>query len=623
MSATAIIVSVEAACLLVILLTAILLRRWPARRRISAVAFVVSLSLVAAGIGWQERSALFQSGASNVAGGSKHVIWWGSFSNADTLNAQMVNTLGQTFDGFVVQGIYGHNNGAQVGKTFAWDALDSHRHYSMSSSGDSIAPAAANLASLPTDVASDRFIRINTMPYGLSSGYGFDWTSDDYWNTVVGNVKAAAQLGAQAHMTGFFFDTENYEFENGKSDLYTYSRLAATDSRYQGSNAITYDQAMATAEQRGGQLVQAINQYMPNAQIIYSLGYTNVSQHVARANLSTASSSLLVGLLDGMLHQSTSTTTFIDGFELGYNHTNNPSYFATWANVIDGRNGQNYNMNFQKYPVQYRAQYKAGFGIDSSRSRDTDPTIGPSGVYAYCYAGSAPKQANVFYSPGRLAYTIQQAAQASDGYVWIWSNSQNYWLSPDSSAVGAPPRIYTDAIRAGAQHANNANLGALPANFSTMPTATGCQTPAAISLSLSLGNRSNAQGSVTVKAVNGSGATVATTTASSAVDGSLKLNDPAFTGKLDTFGTYSFVVKPTSYLPQTVSNASNIFTQPISLGSAFKPGDFNGDGKVGVDDLMTAIRAYNGTKDSSVTAAYPSSFNLSDLTTIIRSYNSQ
>jgi hypothetical protein len=95
-----------------------------------------------------------------------------------------------------------------------------------------------------------------------------------------------------------------------------------------------------------------------------------------------------------------------------------------------------------------------GLFLDRDRASN-----GQNGVYGWC--GDTKKE--MFYSPARLAYTVQQAIKASDEYVWFYTNRPNAWLAPDSP--GGIPSALAKAIRDGEQHGNDPSLPPLPPNY--------------------------------------------------------------------------------------------------------------------------------------------------------------
>lgn len=368
------------------------------------------------------------------------------------MTAQNISTpTSQAFDGFVVQHMAGSKDNAAQGENFAWQAFDNTRHYSLTDrSADYIGDSFAAIKALPTAVMPERFLRINASPYHPN---GFDWLDNNYWNSVIANMRVASQFAYGAGLRGVFLDTELYN-----SNVYSYSYWASNPN-YAG---MSYSALATIVENRGRQFIQALNSSYPNLKIFISIGYTSVSQHVSRAN---STQDLMMPFLDGMLGGSTPTTKFIDGFEESYWHDNNPNYFSSWASVIKGPNS--YNVRFQKYPVQYLQQYQASFALFLDRDRTVDLV---DGVYGWC----GGTKTNAFYSPARLAYTVQQAALSADNYVWFYSAS----VHPMVAGGGAPnyglPLAYIQAISKG-RAAGNKLTSPLAQSTDDTPVATTCQ----------------------------------------------------------------------------------------------------------------------------------------------------
>lgn len=385
--------------------------------------------------------AVAPSPARAADSGHKRVIWWNSIKGPTEISAQDLDNLGQTFDGFIVQRVHGSQD-TSGGAEFAWEAF-TDRHYTVDprdTSDDNISSSLTSLENLPPTPAPDRFLRVNASPYDSAH---FDWGSDAFWNNVCSNLEVASQICAKAHLKGILLDTEPYH--RGTSPNFYFLPDVQKDPRYAGVSAADLGKII---EHRGNQVIQALDKYDPDITVMVTFGYITVSQHITRAN---AGGSLLVPFLDGMLDGSSRHTTFVDAFEAGYWHNDGPTFFNDWAHAI--KDPTSYNVRFQKYPQEYLQKYQFAVGLFLDRNRGVS---GDSGAYGWC----GDNKDNVFYSPARLAFTVQQAAEAADKYVWVYSQKPNAWLSPDSP--GGLPSAYVHAIRDGMDHANNPSMSPLP-----------------------------------------------------------------------------------------------------------------------------------------------------------------
>ncbi len=382
----------------------------------------------------------------------KRIIWWNTVKGPTEITAQDLQNGSQTFDGFVVQNVHGTQDGK--GDGLAWEAF-TDRRYTIDpndGSGDNIADSVAALVNLPPTPMPERFLRINASPYNNKH---FSWVDDGFWDNVVNNLQVASAIIAKAHLKGIYFDTEPYH-RGTDPNLYWASDFLK-DPRYAGMSKDDLDRLV---EKRGNQIIRALNKYSPRTSIIVSFSSITISQHTAR---NKSQDSLLAYLLDGMLDASTPDTTFIDGFESGYWHNDDPNYFNFWTNNI--KNPKSYNVRFQKYPDKFMRQYQVAVGFFLDRDRDE------AGHFVDGWCGD--DKANMFYSPGRLAFTIQQAALAADKYVWVYSKIPNAWLPPDSP--GGIPSVYVKAIRDGMAHANDLSLPLLLQNTSDEPESAVCK----------------------------------------------------------------------------------------------------------------------------------------------------
>jgi len=398
---------------------------------------------------WGKNSAIAQEASGASLSPKVKLIWWSPEKSPEEITTQDLVNAGKVFDGFVVQRMHGTQDNIQKNEQFAWNAF-SDRHYTLDGSGDDVSKSLAALVGLPSSPMQERFLRINTAPYHVAA---FSWLDDNFWNNVVANLKIASRMVHDAKLSGIFLDTEQYD-----NVFYNYNALK-NDPRYAG---ISYNDLAAIVEKRGRQVVQALNTYQPNIKILITHSEITVSQHIPRVSVSKVGV-LLLPFLDGILDGSTANTKFIDGAEYAYWHDNNPNFFFNWRKATLDIKG--YNGRFQKYPDRYQRQYEIGFGLFLDRDRDVALH---NGVYGWC----GDSKAQMFYSPAHLAYTVQQAVQASDEYVWVYTQKPNAWLP-----VGTPggiPAPYAAAFREGQRHGNDTSLPALPADISQVDKADIC-----------------------------------------------------------------------------------------------------------------------------------------------------
>jgi hypothetical protein len=369
-------------------------------------------------------------------------IWYNDTKSPTDITATDLANGGKAFDGFIIQRLVGTKDDPKRNDQFAWCAF-TDRHYTLDGSDDDIGKYLTALENLPPDPMPERFIRVVADPYHVP---GFNWSDDGFWNNVASNMKVASKMCHDANLRGIFLDTEGY---NGLS--YSYKGLK-NDPKYAG---MSYEDMSAIAENRGRQVMRALNSEDPSITIYVTFSSIAVSQHMNRAAL-TNNGSLLIPFLDGMLDGSTGSTTFIDGAEYGYFHDDRPSFFSDWRKVT--LDASQYNVRFQKYPDKFLRQYEVGFALYLDRTRDVN---GKWGVFGWCN-GAMPQ---LFYSPARLAYTVQQAVKASDEYMWFYAQKVDAWAAPGSTPT-ALPRAFADAMRDGQRHGNDPSLPPLPQNNS-------------------------------------------------------------------------------------------------------------------------------------------------------------
>lgn len=109
-------------------------------------------------------------------------------------------------------------------------------------------------------------------------------------------------------------------------------------------------------------------------------------------------------------------------------------------------------------------------------------------------------------------------------------------------------------------------------------------------------------------------------------NGKIISTDSSLVQVLNNSTSYTVKITVPGYLSKTIPSVTNIFTTCHTLvgTQSLIAGDFNGDNKVSVLDIITAIRAYNGINDSSTSLAlkvYGAKPKLSDLINLIRASN--
>ena len=136
-----------------------------------------------------------------------------------------------------------------------------------------------------------------------------------------------------------------------------------------------------------------------------------------------------------------------------------------------------------------------------------------------------------------------------------------------------------------------------------------------------LPNGTSVNPSISVKILDSAGTAVAVTTGQSLASGSINLTDPTFLSLLNDLSTYSIVVKPTGYLAEQLNSATHLLTSCQSLPVAFIPGDMLDSNHLGLAELVTLIRAFNGSGNSETSATYPAGPKIGDIVSFIRAFN--
>ena len=105
----------------------------------------------------------------------------------------------------------------------------------------------------------------------------------------------------------------------------------------------------------------------------------------------------------------------------------------------------------------------------------------------------------------------------------------------------------------------------------------------------------------------------------------VSVTDPGLLTAIDNLGTVDVRVKPAGYLSQTLSSITYPLSVRVQAGASqpFVVGDFDGDDRIGLGDIVSLIRAFNAnyTGDAATAKADFGAVSISDIVTVIRNYN--
>lgn len=249
----------------------------------------------------------------------------------------------------------------------------------------------ANYANIDWGRLTDNFLRVN-----ISPAQNIDWFDD--FSSVIHNMRAAVQLARTLGFKGIMFDTEQYRdviLFNFQRQLYM--------------NLHGYDAYVAQAYRRGRQLMAAINDIYPDITILYTFAHSFPAQRGSEFDGSRHSYGLMLPFLDGMLRAASEETTFVDGYENSYTFKRESDFRSAFL-LMKERVPQ----GFTRHPQRYQRSFQAGFGLWLDHACPSGQGLIPGG----CSGG---------FTPSTIKPIVDVALQYSDRYVWIYSQTVNWF----------------------------------------------------------------------------------------------------------------------------------------------------------------------------------------------------
>lgn len=329
-----------------------------------------------------------------VAGGSaaqapaRHgkLVEWG-WDEPDTrfLRDNVVRMEALPFDGVVL-----HVLDAR-GRNLAWEAFGRERF-----TRADVATALADLHATRFTRFTENFLRVNATPGDV------DWFDDAAWSTVRGNFALAAAVAREARLRGLLFDPEHY-----KAPLFD----PAAPANAGHAPAALREKVRA----RGREWMRAVTDAYPGLVLFMPYGY-----QLARAHPQYA---LFPSFLDGVYEACGDGVTIVDGWEFAYGYKTRAQFAAGYRTIrTDG-------LAQTAAPERYRTANRAAFGLwldyGSDRRRWNPEDV-----------------ARNHFTPAEFEGAVRSALDATDGYVWIYSQQPRWWTGERL------PAAYVDALRA-------------------------------------------------------------------------------------------------------------------------------------------------------------------------------
>ncbi|MEM7809852.1 MAG: hypothetical protein AAF532_00030 [Planctomycetota bacterium] len=321
----------------------------------------------------------------------KLIEWSAVELRPDQIAASIDQMESRPFDGLVVR------VDDEAGRQLFWEAWG-HRRLRVEEFREDV----ETLRRVPFVRLSERFLRVNVMPADV------DWLDEDGWDTILNNMRVAAEIARLTGCRGILFDTEQY----GPPLFDPDATINAIHDRRTLSGRVT---------RCGREWIDAIESELPDPVILMTFGYRTALAPPQSWNWD-GKYRLLADFLDGVLAAADEGTRLIDGWEHSYGYTRPEQFAAARRTILEE------SLEWTARPARYRTRVRAGFGLWTDYCLDDSPW------------SQTDFSAN-FHSPDQFRRMLEAAFRNADEYVWLYSGEPDWWTG-DS----VPPQ-YFEAIR--------------------------------------------------------------------------------------------------------------------------------------------------------------------------------
>lgn len=271
--------------------------------------------------------------------------------------------------------------------------------------------AVDNLKATPFKRLTDNFLRLNV------GGGNVDWFDDAGWRVIISNAELAAWICKEGNLKGILFDTEQYQ-----NKVFSYRDRPQNKTR-------GFEEYSDQAQRRGRELSRAITAIKPDAVLFftYATSLLPVKKVKDPTGLTGAPYGLLPAFIDGMLEGADPRATFCDGMESSYTFRDQSEFSGLKTTAREAR-----ILSRSKSLYDSRMTYGYGLWLDSGGAQ---------------YKWDPDKPDQNFFTPAAFQCSLERALQATDKYVWIYSQKVNWWTGEGMSPV------YLNAIKEARQKA--------------------------------------------------------------------------------------------------------------------------------------------------------------------------
>jgi hypothetical protein len=335
------------------------------------------------------------------ARGKKLIEWGWDEPDPAFMRAHLAELEASPFDGIVYHLSYTTPEGRTA--NFSWDCFG-RKAFTMAE----LEPGLADLRATPFRRLTDNFLRFNVTPADIG------WFDD--WSAALGNARLAGAVARRGGSKGVCFDAEPYS----NRAFWNFSKQPDTTSR-------GWSDHVEQARRRGAQLMEAFQDSFPDITVFMAFGVSEPYQEQTRHRVAPRGQTygLLVPFLDGMVEAARGRARIIEGFESAY-PVRDASAFARMAEQARGP-----MLSLVSDPVKFRQVVSYGFGIWMD----------------YDWQGkgwSTARPDSNFRPPAQLEAVLRAALEASDEYVWLYSEKPRWWT--EQRATRDLPEAYRKAV---------------------------------------------------------------------------------------------------------------------------------------------------------------------------------
>jgi len=267
--------------------------------------------------------------------------------------------------------------------------------------------AIADLKATKFERLTDNFIQMIGQPAEV------DWFDPD-WSAIAHNAACLARVAKLGGCKGLMLDPEDY----GSNHIWNYG---AWPERVRLAHS--FAECVAKIKERGKEFIRAINREYPDITILSLLGPSlSYSDYEHGAQRQGGWYGLLYAFFDGMCEAAAPETVIVDGYEQSYAFRDRARFQDCRKRILELTRD-----TLSTNPAAYKKHIAAGFGVWA------DNDSGSTGWHPDDFSKN-------YFTPAGFRASLAYALEASDEYVWVYSQAFRWW------APTSVPAEYVEAL---------------------------------------------------------------------------------------------------------------------------------------------------------------------------------